>query len=120
MKAIIDVKVKDLKRAINFYVKKLSLICRKEEKDWAAIKVGDAEIHLYLYGGINSGLEFYVNDLDKEVKKLKERGVTFFSGKDMPNFISIDKNMITKFPWGTTAFFKDSEGNELAIVKDFD
>lgn len=120
MKVIIDVKVKDLKRAIGFYTKKLGLVCRREEKDWAAIKVGDAEIHLYLHGGINSGLEFYVGDLDKEVRKLKEKGVTFFSGKNMPNFISIDENMITKFPWGRTAFFKDSEGNELAIVKDFD
>lgn len=120
MKAIIDVKVKDLKRAIDFYTKKLDLICRKEEIDWAAIKIGDAEIHLYLHGGINSGLEFYVKDIDMEVKRLKEKGVKFFSGKGMPNFINVDENMITKFPWGRTAFFKDSEGNKLAIVKDFD
>lgn len=119
MKAIIDVKVKDLKRAIEFYTKKLGLICRREEKDWAAIQVGDAEIHLYLSGGITSGLEFYVNDLDKEVKRLKEVGIKFFSGEDMPNFISVDEELITKFPWGRTAFFNDSEENELALVKDF-
>ena len=119
MKAIIDVKVKDLKRAIEFYTKKLGLLCRREEKDWAAIKVGDAEVHLYLYGGITSGLEFYVDNLDTEVKKLKEKGIRFFSGERMPNFISADENQITEFPWGRTAFFKDSEGNELAIVKDF-
>src|SRR3989344_8721658 len=117
MKAIIDVKVKDLKRAIEFYTNKLGLTCRREEKDWAAIKVGDAEVHLYLYGGITSGLEFYVDNLDTEVKKLKEKGIRFFSGERMPNFISADENQITEFPWGRTAFFKDSEGNELAIVK---
>lgn len=38
----------------------------------------------------------------------------------MPNFISVDENHITEFPWSRTAFFKDSEGNNLAIVKDFD
>lgn len=119
MKIIIDLKVKDLKRAIEFYTKKLGLVCRRQEKDWAAIKVGDAEIHLYLYGGIKSGLEFYVEDLDKEVKKLKEKGIKFFSDRDMPHFIRVDENQITEFPWGRTAFFRDSEGNELAIVKDF-
>src|SRR3989344_2170159 len=115
MKIIIDVRVKDLKRAIEFYTRRLGLSCRIEEKDWAAIKVGDAEIHLYLHGGITSGLEFYVDDLDKEVKKLKEKDIKFFSDKNIPNFISVDKNKITEFPWGRSAFFKDSEGNELAL-----
>jgi predicted enzyme related to lactoylglutathione lyase len=119
MKVIIDVKVKDLKRAIEFYTKKLELPCRRQEKDWAAIKVGDAEIHLYLYEGITSGLEFYVDDLDKETKRLKEKGIKFFCDKNMPNFIAADENQITEFPWGRTAFFKDSEGNKLALVKDF-
>ncbi|MFH1801887.1 MAG: VOC family protein [archaeon] len=120
MKVIIDVKVKDLKRAIGFYTQKLGLFCRRQEKDWAAISVGDAEIHLYLYGGITSGLEFYVDDLDEEVRKLKEKGVKFFSGEAMPNFVRLDENRITEFPWGRNAFFRDSEGNELALVKDFE
>lgn len=119
MRVIIDVKVKNLKRAIEFYTKNLDLSCRREEKDWAAIQIGDTEIHLYLHAGISSGLEFYVEDLDKEVKKLKENGVAFFSDKNMINFISVDKNQITTFPWGRNAFFKDSEGNTLALVKDF-
>gem|GEM_PF-6998470 len=29
------------------------------------------------------------------------------------------KLVITEFPWGMVAYFKDSEGNELALVKDF-
>jgi len=44
--------------------------------------------------------------------------VTFISGTDKLNALSVDENNITTFPWGRTAFFKDSEGNELAIVKD--
>lgn len=119
MKVIIDVKVKDLKRAVEFYTNKLGLFCRRHEKDWAAIQVGDAEIHLYVHAGITSGLEFYVEDLDKEVKKLKRNGVKFFSDKKMVNFVSADKNQITTFPWGRNAFFKDSEDNTLALVQDF-
>ncbi len=119
MKLIIDIKVQNLKRAIQFYTKVLDLKCRHEEKEWAAIQVGDAEIHLYLSGGIASGLEFYVEDLDKEVKKLKDKGVEFFSDKSMPDFIETDENQVTKFLWGRTAFFNDSEGNRLALVKDF-
>ena len=119
MKAIIDVKVSDLKRAVTFYTEKLGLSCRHEDKEWAAIKIGDAEIHLYTHAGISSGLEFYVDDLDNEVKKLTKKGVNFFSDEDMANFISVDKDKITTFPWGRNAFFKDSEGNQLALVKDF-
>ncbi|MAG02196.1 hypothetical protein CMI42_02570 [Candidatus Pacearchaeota archaeon] len=119
MKVIIDVKVKELKRAIEFYRDKLGLPCRRQEKDWAAIMIGDAEIHLYLHAGITSGLEFYVDDLDSEVKKLKGKGIIFFSNRDMPSFVSVDENQITEFPWGRNAFFKDSEGNQLALVKDF-
>lgn len=120
MKIIIDIKVKDLKRAVQFYIEKLGLTCRRQEKDWAAIQIGDAEIHLYLYGGITFGIEFYVDDLDKEVKKLKGKGIKFFVDENMSNFISADENQITTFPWGRNAFFRDSEGNRLALVKDFD
>jgi len=120
MKIIIDVKVSNLARAIGFYTETLELSCRRQEKDWAAIKIGDAEIHLYLNGGVTSGVEFYVDDLDNEVKKLKGKGVEFFSDSNMPNFIRADGNGKTEFPWGHTAFFKDSEGNDLALVKDFD
>lgn len=119
MKIVIDVKVKDLKRAVDFYTEKLGLSCRRLEEDWAAIQVGDSEIHLYLYGGVTFGLEFYVDNLDEEVEKLKKKGVQFLSGEDMPKFIKEDKNQIAEFPWGRTAFFEDSEGNELALVKDF-
>jgi predicted enzyme related to lactoylglutathione lyase len=120
MRMVIDIKVKDLKRAIKFYTEVLGLSCRLKEKDWAAIKVGDAEIHLYLYGGVNYGLEFYVDNLDKEVEKLKRKGVKLLSSSDMPNFIREDTNNIAEFPWGRHALFKDSEGNDLVLINDFD
>src|SRR4051812_17520726 len=110
MKLVVDVKIVDLKRAVAFYTDVLGLVCRRLEKDWAAISVGDAEIHLYIHGGVAGDVEFYVDDIDAEVEKLKGRGVQFMSGIDKPNAIEVDKNLITTFPWGRLAFFKDSEG----------
>jgi|SRR3989338_301852 len=118
MKLIIDVKVIDLNRAIIFYNGVLGLPCRIQEQNWAAISVGDAEIHLYINGGTTGHVELYVDDIDAEVKKLNQRGVVFLSGKDKPEAISVDENNVTTFPWGRIAFFKDSEGNELAIARD--
>lgn len=118
MRLIIDVKVQNLQRAVDFYSNQLGLVLRTQEKEWAAFSVGDAEIHLYLYGGITKDMEFYVDDIESEVKKFKENGITFNDGLSKPNAISSENDIVT-FPWGRTAFFPDSEGNELAIVQDF-
>ncbi len=118
MKLIIDIKVVDLNRAVRFYTEVLGLKCRIQNTDWAGIQVGDAEIHLYTNGGVAGHVEFYVDDIDSEVSKLTDKGVIFQSGMNKPSAIDVDINNITTFPWGRTAFFKDSEGNELAIVKD--
>lgn len=118
MRLIIDIKVSDIKRAVVFYTQQLGLKCRIQKENWAAIIVGDAEIHLYKDGGVTGHVEFYVEDIDREVEKLSESGVSFISGINKPNAIEVDKHNITKFPWGRTAFFKDSEDNELALVKD--
>lgn len=119
MNLIVDVQVKDLDRAVKFYTDALGLSCRIHEKDWAGIVVGDAEIHLYMDGGVTEGVEFYVGDIDVEVKRLSVLGVEFFSGTDKPSFIRADEQNISEFPFGRLAYFKDSEGNELALVKDF-
>lgn len=120
MRLIIDIKVSDLKRAVLFYTGILALPCRRLEEEWAAISVGDAELHLYVAGGVTGDVEFYVNDIDKQVTELKKKGLMFISGVNKPNAVSVNENNITSFPWGRTAFFKDSEGNELAIVQDFE
>ena len=57
---------------------------------------------------------FEVNDLEKEVKDLKSRGVVFES-YDMPQF---DKaTSIATFGPVRSAWFKDSEGNILGVVQ---
>ncbi len=118
MRLIVDVKVNDLDRAVRFYTDVLGFSCRVKDKEWAGITVGDAEIHLYVGGGVTEGVEFYVNDIDEEVARLARRRVVFLSGMDKPNAIRVDDNSITEFPWGRLAYFRDSEGNELALVKD--
>lgn len=118
MRLIVDVQAKDLNRAVKFYTEVLGLKCRIHEKEWAGIVVGDAEIHLYVDGGVTEGVEFYVDDIDAEVARLREQGVAFISGMNKPSAVRVDEQNITEFPFGRLAYFKDSEGNELALVKD--
>jgi predicted enzyme related to lactoylglutathione lyase len=118
MKLIIDVNVIDLGRAVAFYTSILGFPCRIHENEWAAILVGDAEIHLYKGGGVTGHVEFYVEGIDAEVRRLKEKGIAFIPGTQKPHAITVDALHITKFRWGRTAFFNDSEGNELALVED--
>ncbi|MBU6310703.1 VOC family protein [Patescibacteria group bacterium] len=118
MKLIVDVQVIDLARAVRFYTEVLGLVCRHHDEVWAAIVVGDAEIHLYTDGGVREGVEFYVDDLGARVAELASRGVSFVSGMSKSSAIEYADG-ITTFPWGRMAFFHDSEGNELVLVKDF-
>ena len=117
MRLIVDVQVSDLGRAVRFYTGTLGLVCRHQDEVWAAIVVGDAEIHLYTDGGVKEGVEFYVDDIDAKVSELASRGVTFMSGMSKPSAIAY-AGAITTFPWGRMAYFSDSEGNELVLVKD--
>ena len=118
MKLIVDVKVTDLERAVSFYTEVLGLPCRIRAEGWAGIVVGDAEIHLYKDGGVTDGVEFYVDDIDAVVARLMAVSVQFISGMDKPDAQTFEGG-ITTFPWGRLAYFRDSEGNELALVKDF-
>ena len=118
MKLIVDVQVIDLDRAIQFYTNTLRLTCRVHADEWAALVVGDAEIHLYKDGGVTNCVEFYVDDIEVRAAELARMGVEFVSGMDKPSAEKFE-NGITYFPWGKLAYFKDSEGNELALVQDF-
>ncbi len=118
MKLIIDIKVSDLERAVIFYTDVLGLVCRIQDKEWAAITIGDAEIHLYLGGGTTGHVEFYIDDIEACALNLKKSGISIIPGTTKAHAVSVDDNGITTFPWGRAIFFHDSEGNELAFVKD--
>jgi len=116
-KLIIDIKVRDLERAISFYRDILGLSLIRKESDWASFEAFGAEVHLYLYGGTEHGLEFRVSDIEKVVKELKARSVNFHVESDQANLLDISGDIML-FPWGKSAHFKDSEGNHIALVED--
>lgn len=116
-KLILDVQVHDLDRAITFYRDSLNLPLIHRDSDWASFEAFGAEIHLYLYGGAEYGLEFRVTDIAKEVKTLKAKRIEFFVDSNQPRLQNVDGD-IMKFPWGKAAYFKDSEGNQIALVQE--
>ncbi len=117
-KLIIDIQAHNLDRAIKFYRDILGLSIIQKEKDWASFEVQGAEIHLYLYGGTEYGVEFRVSNIEKEIEKLKAKNVQFEIDRNLPNLLQVVSSEVMKFPWGKMALFKDSEGNQLAIVED--
>ena len=117
-KTIIDVRVKDLKRAQKFYGEMLELPFLRSGKNWVAFEAGDLEIHLYLHGGITSGLEFQVSDIFETVLKLKQKGIVFERKPDWPYYIKNVSDEVMEFPWGNMTVFRDSENNELVLVEE--
>lgn len=116
-KLIIDIQVRNLSRAIEFYANILGLKIIHREDEWASFEAMGAEIHLYLHGGTEYGLEFRVTQIENKVTALKEKGIQFHPNVKAANLIRIE-NEIMIFPWGKTASFKDSEGNVISIVDD--
>lgn len=117
-KLIIDIQVHDLSRAISFYRDILGLPILQKEKDWASFEALGAEIHLYLHGGIEYGLEFCVSNIEEEIKRLKNKGVKFFTDSSWPHLKRIISDEIMEFPWGKVSLFKDSEGNQLSLIEE--
>jgi predicted enzyme related to lactoylglutathione lyase len=115
---IIDVQVRDLERAVDFYQDILGLPIIQKEKDWASFEAAGAEIHLYTHGGTECGVEFRVSVIEREVEKLRTKGVQFEIDRQLPNFLRAVSDEVMEFPWGKMAFFRDSEGNQLVLVED--
>ena len=110
--------VDDLDRAISFYSDKLGLTVRRLEGDMdsALVEVGDSE-RLLLYRstykrGETTYASFFVEDLEGTVRELRDRGVTF-EDYDFPGLKTVDG--IATIGDLKTSWFKDSEGNILAI-----
>ena len=116
-KLIIDVQVYDLNLAVGFYQNVLELPLIQRHSDWASFEAVGAEIHLYLHGGAEYGLEFRVSNIENVSENLKKKGVEFFVEGNQINLQKI-VGEIMEFPWGKAAYFKDSEGNRIALVED--
>jgi catechol 2,3-dioxygenase-like lactoylglutathione lyase family enzyme len=111
--------VKDLDRARRFYQDTLGL---RTEDEWGGegvtLKSGDTLINVYRseFAGTNkaTALTFDVDDIDREVSALKDKGI-FFEHYDLPGLeqrgdLYVGEGM-------KTAWFKDPDGNILSMVE---
>jgi predicted enzyme related to lactoylglutathione lyase len=111
----------DLQRARKFYTEKLGLrTVDRAESGAVAFEAGDDTL-LYIYeredgtAAEHTVARWIVDDIEKTVNDLRERGVTF-EQYDMPG-LKTDKRGIAKADGVKGAWFKDSEGNILAVAE---
>ena len=106
----------DVKRARKFYEGPIGLTPKEEFAGGVVYECGGAEV--FLYATPNAGTSkasqafWQVADVEAEVKELKARGVKF-EEYDFPGYKMV--NSILSGGGAKTAWFKDSEGNILAI-----
>jgi catechol 2,3-dioxygenase-like lactoylglutathione lyase family enzyme len=108
----------DLDRARRFYSEKLGLEPAGEDGGGLFYETGGTRFLLFPSQGRPSGehtqIGFSVNDIDEEVRELKDHGVEFES-YDFPGF-DRETGIATTGPV-RSAWFKDTEGNLLGIVQ---
>jgi catechol 2,3-dioxygenase-like lactoylglutathione lyase family enzyme len=115
--------VKDLDRAKTFYEGKLGL---KTKDEWGGegftLKSGDTLVNVYRseFAGTNKAttLTFDVDDIDKEVGELKEKGI-FFEKYDLPGLEPRGDLYVGEVGF-KTAWFKDPDGNILSLIEEGD
>lgn len=109
--------VADMDRARKFYEKKLGLKAKEESPGGVIYDCGKGT-WFFLYKSMGAGTSkasqafWEVDDVGAEVAELKARGV-IFEEYDMPGIKTV--NSIATGGGAKTAWFKDSEGNILAI-----
>ncbi|HXT47310.1 MAG TPA: VOC family protein [Gemmatimonadaceae bacterium] len=108
--------VTDVSRARKFYEGKIGLVPKQEFAGGVIYECGGCEV--YMYPTSNAGTSkasqafWEVEDVEAEVKELKARGVKF-EEYDLPG--ASMKNNIATGGGAKTAWFKDTEGNILAV-----
>jgi len=106
----------DVARARKFYEQKVGLTPKEVSDGGVTYECGGAEVFLYLTpnaGTSKASQAFWqVTDVEAEMRDLKARGVVFeeydLPGVEMKNGIAVGCG-------AKTAWFKDTEGNILAI-----
>jgi predicted enzyme related to lactoylglutathione lyase len=111
---------KDLARARVFYEGKLGFK-PKQELNGGVVYAFAHETACFLYPTPNAGTSkasqafWEVDDIEREVKELKGRGVKF-ERYDIPG-AGADENDIVTAGGARAAWFKDSEGNIMAVIQ---
>jgi len=112
--------VKDLPRARQFYEQKLGFKPKREISGGIVYEFAGGTA-CFMYPTPNAGTSrasqafWQVEDVEREVAELKSKGITF-EEYDMPGVKM--KDSIAVGGGAKTAWFKDTEGNILAIVQD--
>ena len=109
----------DLARAKSFYADKLGLNPAAESEGGIFYEVGGGtRFVLYPSPNPNRGghtqLGFTTDDIEKEVAKLRGRGVAF-EKYDLPGLKT--ENGIAQTGTARAAWFKDSEGNTIGLIQ---
>ena len=117
--AIPMIAVKDLDRARTFYEGTLGLKTKDEMGgELLRMESGDTEINVYRseFAGTNkaTALTFKVDDAEKDVADLKEKGI-FFEHYDLPGLTQQGDLYVAE--GFKTAWFKDPDGNILSLVE---
>jgi hypothetical protein len=108
----------DVARARRFYEEKVGLVPREEVAGGVVYECGNRS-WIFLYPSAGAGTSkasqafWQVDDVEAEVAALRERGVTF-EEYDMPGLKTV--NGIATAGRTKAAWFKDSEGNILAVI----
>ncbi len=108
--------VADVSRARRFYEQKVGLTPKEEFAGGVIYECGGAEV--FMYPTPNAGTSkasqafWQVDDVEAEVAELKGRGVVF-EEYDLPG--APMRNGIATGGGAKTAWFKDTEGNILAV-----
>lgn len=110
--------VVDLQRAKKFYVEKLGLKVVKEDPSPGAIVQAGGGTHLYLYQKAatkadHTAASFTVKDVEGTVKALRGKGVVF-EEYNLPGLKTV--NGVATMDGVKGAWFKDTEGNILAVT----
>jgi catechol 2,3-dioxygenase-like lactoylglutathione lyase family enzyme len=110
--------VKDIDRAKKFYEETLGLKTKEEWGEGVTMKSGATAISVYRseFAGTNkaTALTFDVDDIEKEVRELKEKGV-FFEHYDLPGLEQRGDLYVAEGM--KTAWFKDPDGNILSLIE---
>jgi len=111
--------VKDVGRARQFYEQKLGFRPRREDAGGVVYEFGERTA-CFMYPTPNAGTSkasqafWQVDNIEREVADLKARGVKF-EEYDLPGMKM--ENGIATAGGAKAAWFKDSEGNILALVQ---
>lgn len=108
----------DVERAKRFFAEKLGLTPFFEDPGGAHYRSGSSYFDIYPTPSAGQAphtlVGWVVDDVDRVVEELRGRGVVF-EDYDLPGLKTV--NGIADLPTERTAWFKDSEGNILAVTQ---